>query len=53
MTKDQLLKDLFIMIQADQTGLAKALEKGDRTAAHRFVDGIINSKRDIEDTLNA
>lgn len=48
-TKTILLVDLPVMIEADKEHLAKAVERGDRTHAHRFVDAIIDNQRQLED----
>jgi hypothetical protein len=49
MTKEQLIEDLKVMIAADTKHLEKALERGDTTHAHGFVDAIIGNRRQLED----
>lgn len=49
--KIQQTEDLKAMILADLTHLAEALNKGNRTHAHQFVDAIIDNKRELEDLV--
>ena len=49
MTKEQLIEDFRIMIEADRGHLLKALENGERFNAHRFVDAIIDTQQELED----
>lgn len=43
------IDDLNVMIPATYRHLADALERGDRTDAHRYVDEIIDCQRKRED----
>lgn len=49
MTPEQLIEDLKVMIEADAGHLADALLRGDRPAAHRYVDAITDNRRQLED----
>ena len=49
MTNERLIKDLKVMIKADTEHLMKAVEQGNRVLAHRFVDSIIETRRELED----
>jgi hypothetical protein len=47
----RLIDDYKVMIDADARHLVKALERGDRVAAHGFVDAIIDNSRNVEDVI--
>jgi hypothetical protein len=48
-TIGQQIEDFEIMIQADEGHLSEALAAGNRVAAHRFVDSIVDLRRNVED----
>jgi hypothetical protein len=47
----QMIEDYQEMIKADAGHLGRALENGDVTGAHLFVDSIIRNARLIEDAI--
>jgi hypothetical protein len=50
-TTQDVINDYRVMIKADADHLAGALESGNRSEAHRFVDAIIDNEQEIEDLL--
>jgi hypothetical protein len=51
LSTSQMIEDYREMIKADAGHLARALENGDVTGAHQFVDAIISNARLIEDAI--
>lgn len=51
MTDEQYAEDLRVMIKADREHLDEAIERGNRTEAHRHLDSIIDNQWELEDLL--
>lgn len=53
MTREQYMKDLAEMVEADYEHLREALASGNHFNAHGFVDAIIINQRTLEDMKTA
>lgn len=53
MDPKHLALDYATMIKIDQQHLVTAVDRGDRTEAHRCVDSIIDTERLLEDLIKA